>query len=73
MALAAGSGMGPPPAAVTTRGPIWFRKMDRNGDGDVSLREFLGTREDFRAIDGDGDGMISLDEAERYDATARRR
>ncbi len=33
-----------PPAA--TRGPLWFRKMDRNGDGDVSRREFIGTPED---------------------------
>ncbi len=23
-------------------GPAWFRKMDRNRDGDVSRREFLG-------------------------------
>src|SRR5439155_21616343 len=36
------------------RGPEWFRKMDRNGDGDVSRREFLGTDEQFKEIDTDG-------------------
>jgi hypothetical protein len=37
--------------------------MDRNGDGDVSLREFLGPLELFRKLDRDGDGLISPDEA----------
>ncbi len=46
------------------RGPIWFRKMDRNADGDVSRAEFLGTEEQFRKLDLNGDGMISLQEAE---------
>jgi Ca2+-binding EF-hand superfamily protein len=55
-----------------TAGPLWFRKMDRNRDGDVSRREFLGTDEQFRQIDTDGDGLISADEAERYDALMRK-
>jgi Ca2+-binding EF-hand superfamily protein len=55
-----------------TRGPLWFRKMDRNRDGDVSRKEFLGTDEEFRAIDTDGDGLISVEEAERYDARLRK-
>ena len=38
--------------------------MDRNGDGDVSRREFLGTDEEFRRLDRDGDGLISAEEAE---------
>jgi Ca2+-binding EF-hand superfamily protein len=50
------------------RGPLWFRKMDRNGDGDVSPREFLGTAEEFRRLDLDGDGLVSADEAERFEA-----
>jgi Ca2+-binding EF-hand superfamily protein len=54
-----------------TAGPMWFRKMDRNRDGDVSRREFLGTDEQFRQIDTDGDGLISAAEAERYDARLR--
>ncbi|MCS7045202.1 MAG: hypothetical protein NZO58_02480 [Gemmataceae bacterium] len=58
-------------AAVTPRpafvypahAPLWFRKMDRNGDGDVSRREFLGTPEEFRRLDRNGDTLIDADEA----------
>jgi hypothetical protein len=53
-------------------GPLWFRKMDRNRDGDVSPREFLGTKEQFKAIDADGDGLIDADEATRADAVYRK-
>src|SRR5262249_27833 len=55
------------------KGPLWFRKMDRNGDGDVSPREFLGSPEDFKKIDADGDGLISAEEAERADAWMRKK
>jgi Ca2+-binding EF-hand superfamily protein len=61
----------PGPAAGSARGPLWFRKMDRNGDGDVSAREFLGSLEDFRRIDTNGDGLISVEEAEKADALMR--
>jgi Ca2+-binding EF-hand superfamily protein len=67
-----GPGMGQP-TAVTARGPVWFRKMDRNGDGDVSRREFLGSPEEFDKIDTDHDGLISLEEAERYDELMRKK
>jgi Ca2+-binding EF-hand superfamily protein len=44
-------------------GPDWFQKMDRNHDGDVSRREFLGPREQFDRLDRDKDGLIDPDEA----------
>jgi Ca2+-binding EF-hand superfamily protein len=43
--------------------PNWFVKMDRNGDGDISRREFLGPAKLFRKLDADGDGLISPQEA----------
>src|SRR5262249_40060755 len=58
------AGEAPPPPAPSA-GPLWFRKMDRNRDGDVSRAEFLGSDEEFRRIDTDGDGLISREEAER--------
>jgi Ca2+-binding EF-hand superfamily protein len=60
------------PADSQVGGPLWFRKMDRNGDGDVSPREFLGSPEDFKRIDADGDGLISVEEAERADALRKK-
>jgi Ca2+-binding EF-hand superfamily protein len=59
--------LGPPrrpsPASSIARSqeaaPNWFRNMDRNGDGDVSPREFLGPLEDFQKLDSDRDGLIS--------------
>ncbi len=59
----------PAPRPVKARGPDWFRKMDRNGDGVVSPREFLGTLEDFEKFDRDGDGLLDPDEAARSAAT----
>jgi Ca2+-binding EF-hand superfamily protein len=46
-------------------GPAWFAEMDRNSDGDISRREFLGTAAQFRQIDADGDQLIDPDEALR--------
>lgn len=61
----------PNQVTVPTKGPLWFRKMDRNGDGDVSRGEFVGTTAEFDATDTDADDLISLSEAEAYDKKAR--
>jgi len=71
--LAGLGGAGANPAAprpmVATRpagsavGPEWFQKMDRNHDGDISRREFLGPRDQFERLDRDKDGLIDPDEA----------
>ncbi len=45
-------------------GPLWFRKMDRNNDGDLSPAEFIGPRAKFDRLDADGDGLVDRDEAE---------
>ena len=55
------------------RGPTWFLKMDRNGDGDVSRTEWLGSKADFDRIDTDKDGLISVEEAEAFDAKVRKK
>jgi Ca2+-binding EF-hand superfamily protein len=66
-------GLTPTAAKERTAGPLWFRKMDVNGDGDVSRREWLGKEEDFGLIDTDGDGLIDLQEAEKADALMRKK
>src|SRR5262249_41230778 len=60
----------PPPEPRA--GPLWFRKMDQNGDGYVSRREFPGSDELFNKIDTDRDGLISVEEAIKADALFRK-
>jgi Ca2+-binding EF-hand superfamily protein len=62
-----------PVVSKARAGPLWFRKMDRNGDGDVSRKEFLGTDEDFDRIDTDHDGLISEKEAVAADEWFRKK
>ena len=45
-------------------GPIWFQRMDRNGDSDLTWKEFLGPRDVFYQLDQDKDGLIDPVEAE---------
>ena len=37
--------------------------MDRNHDGDLTPREFLGPAADFAAADADQDGLVDAREA----------
>lgn len=52
------------PSSRPNDGPPWFAAMDRNADGDLDRREFLGTAEQFAKLDGDADGLLSPGEAE---------
>jgi Ca2+-binding EF-hand superfamily protein len=51
-------------AKASSTGPTWFRKMDRNNDGDLSPHEFVGSLEAFSKLDTDHDGLIDRQEAE---------
>ena len=44
-------------------GPRWFTRMDRNNDGDLTPREFLGSAADFEQFDRNRDGAIDAAEA----------
>ncbi len=58
--------MAPTTGRIRTRrdGTAWHQRMDRNQDGDISWREFLGSREQFASLDLDHDGLVDLSEAE---------
>jgi hypothetical protein len=56
-----------PKVKAELQGPAWFRKMDRNDDGDVSLLEFLGERTEFARLDSNSDGLVDASEAEIAD------
>jgi hypothetical protein len=60
-----------PFAGDTGGGPLWFRKMDHNGDGDISPCEFLDTPEQFKKLDLDGDGLINREVAEQTEALGK--
>lgn len=52
-------------SVAESRGPHWFVRMDANGDGDLSPREFLGSAERFAEFDANHDGFIDPREAGR--------
>ena len=56
---------GPNRAGRPPNVPAWFVGMDRNNDGDISPREFLGAPEHFRLFDADHDGLIDATEASK--------
>jgi Ca2+-binding EF-hand superfamily protein len=49
----------------TAIGPVWFQRMDRNLDGDLTWKEFLGPRHVFEELDTDHDSLIDPKEAEK--------
>lgn len=57
------------PAALLAppSGPIWFQRMDRNSDGDLTWDEFLGPRDIFHTLDTDQDNLIDKAEASNAD------
>lgn len=57
------NGAGNRASTTRTAGPVWFRKMDRNSDGEISRREFLGDLDLFDKLDRNHDGAIELNEA----------
>jgi uncharacterized membrane protein YphA (DoxX/SURF4 family) len=46
--------------------PAWFRRMDVNGDGVVTRREWQGRADEFARIDRNKDGKITPQEAQRH-------
>ncbi|MBT4868075.1 MAG: hypothetical protein HON53_23475 [Planctomycetaceae bacterium] len=59
-------------ATAAPKGPDWFVRMDKNGDGDLTLREFLGGKEKFKQLDANSDGFIERKEAEAVESKSRR-
>jgi Ca2+-binding EF-hand superfamily protein len=68
IAISAGEANGRGGQQPTGIGPEWFQRMDRNRDGDLSRREFLGRRAAFERLDADHDGLLDAKEAEAVDA-----
>jgi len=57
------------PRAPEADMPRWFVRMDANGDGAISRREFLGTSEQFKELDLDDDDFVESDEVQQPPAS----
>jgi Ca2+-binding EF-hand superfamily protein len=51
-------------ASTKSVAPVWFRKLDRNGDCELARREFPGTLAEFQKLDQNADGAVDTAEAE---------
>ena len=59
------------PAATNNDAPQWFTRMDRNGDGDITFKEFLGDKQAFDKLDANHDGFIEPKEAKAAKAAKK--
>jgi len=73
-ALRVVTGRRPPEAHGPERGghPDFVSRLDRDGDGAVSAKEFDGPARHFKHLDKNGDGKISKDEAPKGPPPGRR-
>lgn len=53
-----------PKTQATGEIPAWFQAMDHNGDGLISMREFLGKKAKFDELDQDNNQYLELNEIE---------
>lgn len=65
VAFSTGGRPSQPLPPVAKNAPVWFQKMDRNRDGDISPREFLGKPDIFAKMDTDKDRLLSIQEAKK--------
>lgn len=50
-------------ATAFSASPVWFGRLDRNGDSELTRREFPGTIAAFQKLDRNSDGVVDTAEA----------